>query len=83
MKIEDIILNKKKLSQPSPFSGWARVVGQDKISITDSQTKMQHIVENYGKQVFALLPVVKGDIIHVEGDFLWGRFYEAEGLDNE
>ena len=43
MKIEDITLNKKNLSQPSPVSGWARVVGQDKISITNPDTSFDYL----------------------------------------
>ena len=82
MKIEDITLNKKNLSQPSPVSGWARVVGQDKISITNLQTKMKHTVENTSKQVFANLPVIKGNQIQVEGNLLYGRFFAVE-VENE
>ena len=43
---------------------------------------MKHTVENMGKQVFANLPVIKGNEIHVEGDFLYGRFFGVE-VENE
>ena len=76
MRSEDVVLNDKKRSQPAPFLGWVRIVGQNKIDITNFQTGMQHIVENYGKQVYAFLLVRKDDEIHIEGNFLWGRFYE-------
>lgn len=73
--IADVVLNDKNNSQPAPFLGWVRIVGQDKIDVINFQTGMQHIVENYGKQVFSFLPVRKDDEIHIEGNFLWGRFY--------
>jgi hypothetical protein len=73
--IADVVLNDKNNSQPAPFLGWVRIVGQDKIDVINFQTGMQHIVENYGKQVFSFLPVRKNDEIHIEGNFLWGRFY--------
>jgi len=76
MRSEDVILNDKKYSQPSPFWGWVSVAGQNKISVTNFQTGMQHTVKNNGKQVFANLPVRKNDEIYIEGDFLWGKFYE-------
>ena len=76
MRSEDVILNDKNNSQPAPFLGWVRIIGQNKICITNFQTEMRHIVEDYDKQVYAFLPVRKGDEIHIEGDFLWGRFYE-------
>lgn len=76
MRNVDVVLNDKKHSQPSPFWGWANIAGQNKIAVTNFQTGMQHIVENNGKQVFAFLPVRKDDEIHIEGNFLWGKFYE-------
>lgn len=76
MRSEDVVLNDKKRSQPSPFEGWVSVAGQNKIAVTNFQTGMQHIVENNGKQVFANLPVRKDDEIYIEGNFLWGKFYE-------
>lgn len=76
MRSEDVVLNDKKRSQPSPFGGRVSVAGQNKIAITNFQTGMQHIVENNGKQVFAFLPVRKDDEIHIEGNFIWGKFYE-------
>lgn len=69
---EDVVLNDKNNSQPAPFSGWVRIVGQNKVCITNLQTEMRHFVENYGKQVFAFLPVNKDDEIHIGGNFLWG-----------
>ena len=74
--IEDIVLNHKNCSQPSPFLGWVRVAGQNKIDVTNVRAEVQHIVEDYNKQVFAWLPVRKGDEVHIEGNFLWGRFYK-------
>ena len=76
MRTEEITLNDKKRSQPSPFLGWVRVVGQNKIDIINFRTGQQHIVEDYNKQVYAFLPVRKGDEVYIEGNFLWGRFYE-------
>ena len=76
MRSEDVVLNDKKRSQPSPFRGWVSVAGQNKIAVTNFQTGMQHIVGNNGKQVFAFLPVRKEDEIHIDGNFLWGKFYE-------
>ena len=83
MRSEYVVLNDKNCSQPSPFLGWVRIVGQDKIDVTNIQTEMQHIVENYGKQVFTFLPVRNDDEIHIEGNFLWGRFYGLIGEDNQ
>ena len=74
--IEDVVLNDKNRSQPSPFLGWVRIVGQNKIDIVNVKTGQQHVVEIFGKQVFAWLPVRKGDEVHIKGNFLWGRFYE-------
>jgi hypothetical protein len=81
--IADVVLNDKNNSQPAPFLGWVRIVGQDKIHVINFQTGMQHIVENYGKQVFTFLPVRKDDEIHIEGNFLWGRFYGLMMEDNQ
>jgi hypothetical protein len=75
-KVEDVVLNDKKHSQPSPFLGWVMVIGQNKIDITNARTEQQYIVEDYNKLVYAFLPVRKDDEIHIEGNFLWGRFYE-------
>jgi hypothetical protein len=83
MRSEDVVLSDKNNSQPAPFLGWVRIVGQNKIDITNFQTGMQHIVENYGKQVFAFLPVRKDDEIHIEGNFLWGKFYGMTKEDNQ
>jgi hypothetical protein len=83
MRIEDVVLNDKNNSQPAPFWGWVRIVGQNKVDITNIQTEMQHFVENYGKQVYADLPVRKDDEIHIEGTFLWGKFYEMTKEDNQ
>ena len=76
-RTEDVVLNDENRSQPAPFLGWVRIVGQNKIYVTNFQTGMAHVVENYGEQVFAILPVRKNDEIEVEGNFLWGRFYET------
>ena len=76
-RTENVVLDDKNRSQPAPFLGWVRIVGQNKIEILNFQTEMVHIVENYGEQVFAILPVRKNDEIYVEGNFLWGRFYET------
>lgn len=78
MRTEDVVLNDKNCSQPSPFLGWVRVVGQNKIDVTNVRAEIQHIVEEHNKQVFTWLPVRKGDEIHIEGDFLWGRFYDTD-----
>lgn len=75
-KTEDVVLNDKKCSQPSPFLGWVMAVGQNKIDIANARTRQQHIVEDYNKQVYALLPVRRGDKVYIKGNFLWGRFYE-------
>lgn len=75
-EVEDVVLNDKKHSQPSPFLGWIRVVGLNKIDITNARTEQQCIAEGYNKLVYAFLPVRKGDEIHIKGTFLWGRFYE-------
>ena len=75
-RTEDVVLDDKNRSQPAPFLGWVRIVGQNKIEILNFQTEMVHIVENYGEQVYAFLPVRKGDEVHIEGNFLWGKFYE-------
>jgi len=83
MRSKDVVLDKENNSQPSPLLGWVRIVGQDKIDITNLHGKMQHIVEGYGKKVYANLPVCKGDRVHVEGNFLWGRFYEMTMEDNQ
>lgn len=77
MRTEDVVLDDKNCSQPAPFLGWVRIVGQNKVYVTNFQTGMAHIVENYGEQVFAFLPVRKDDKIHIDGGFLWGRFYET------
>lgn len=76
MRIEDVVLNDRNNSQSAPFLGWVRIVGQNKIDITNVRTEQQHIVEDYGKQVYAFLPVRKGDEVHIKGNFIWGRFYE-------
>ena len=76
MRIEDVILSDTNNSQPAPFLGWVRIVGQNKIDITNTRTEQQYIVEDYNKLVYAFLPVRKGDEVHIEGNFLWGRFYE-------
>lgn len=76
MRVEDVVLDDKNNSQPAPFWGWVRVVGQDKIDIVDIKTEQRHIVKNWGEQVYAFLPVRKGDKVHIEENFLWGRFYE-------
>jgi hypothetical protein len=78
MRTEDVVLNNKKCSQPSPFFGWVRVVGQNKIDIVNVKTGQQHMVEGYNKQVYAFLPVRKEDEVWIKGNFLWGRFYEIE-----
>lgn len=76
MRSEDVVLSDTNNSQPAPFWGWVRVVGQNKINIVNFKTGQQHIVEDYNKQVYAFLPVRKGDEVHIKGNFLWGRFYE-------
>lgn len=79
----DVILNDENNSQPAPFLGWVRIVGESEIRVTNIQTGMQHHVKNYGNQVFALLSVIKNDEIHIEGNFLWGRFYGMIMEDNQ
>ena len=74
--IEDVVLNDKNCSQPAPFLGWVRIVGESEIRVRNIQNGMQHLVKNYGNKVFALLPVRKNNEIHIEGNFLWGRFYK-------
>ena len=76
MRTEDVVLNDKKHSQPSPFLGWVMVVGQNKIGIINAKTEQQFFIEDCIKQVYALLPVRKGDKVYVKGNFLYGKFYE-------
>lgn len=83
MRSEDVVLNDKNNSQPAPFWGWVRIVGQNKVDVTNVQAEIRHIVKNYGNKVFAFLPVRKDDEIHIEGNFLWGRFYEMTKEDNQ
>lgn len=77
MKTEDVILNDKMRSQPSPFLGWTRVVGYNNIDIVNFRTGQAAIAENCNNLVHAFMPVDKGDEVEIVGNFLWGKFYEA------